>query len=68
MSKTILTLIVILTAAFGAAAQDSIPQTGGKMMWVPDSLIRDMELLKGGRYKIVRDNSRQDPTETPPPT
>lgn len=64
MRNTILTLIVILTAAFGAAAQDSIPQTGGKMMWVPDSLIRDMELLKGGRYKIVRDNSRQDPTET----
>lgn len=35
----------------------------GKMVWVPDSLLRDVELLKKGQHKIVYDESKVDLNE-----
>lgn len=58
-------LAVILTAELHAeetAATDSIAE--GSYVWVPDSLKKDIELLKSGHYRLTHDDSRVDLKET----
>lgn len=43
--------------------KERIPE-GGSLIWVPDSLREDLELLKKGHSKVVYDESKFDPTET----
>lgn len=47
----------------GIAADSIAPQTGGRLMFIPDSIAADVESVLRGYSNIVRDNSRLDPLD-----
>ena len=46
-----------------AIAEDSVPREGGRLVWVPDSLSREVALLLKGHSKVVDDPLRLDLNE-----